>query len=241
MVEKMAFVCSETFFFLMPSQENNLSRMSLQLTDTCCSLVLLALTGLTLIQSMIPPRTTQRGTQLTCAMFVSLFATLHYSLLSYHPLTSHRILLRFVDWIVTAPLIRCQALMIESKRHIQTTINKVYITSQVFMVLSLWAELSPWVFPRHVCFLLSLFAAQISASIDDGHSPKATRAILLIMAVYTIVYVMGFLVDGLRDAREHVFVVLDTTTKTVFVTWLILNDEKSLLSRWKRQSHHSAS
>jgi bacteriorhodopsin len=179
------------------------------------------MTTITVLNLMTPPRSVLHLTSLQVASFVALTAAVHYYMESHEDDHLRRTVIRFVDWIVTAPLMRLQIHTLQGTAT-DLVLHRMFLSTQTFMVLSLWAELSSHLEVQFVLTIIGLLVANYSLVIVENPSTAMMNRITrIIMIAYTVVY-LG-LIGGhkLWHVREIMFAIMDAMVKSVFITWLI--------------------
>jgi bacteriorhodopsin len=189
--------------------------------DTFASAALFCLTAITVTHVMSPPRSLLHLSSMQIATFVAVMASLHYYMETSEDDRSKRAVIRFVDWIVTAPLMRMQLYAIEGRGN-EEEVKRMFVSTQGFMVFSLWAELTPYTELRFILGVISIVLANYSIVIIQTRPiPSAMEDICRhIMVLYTLVYVSVLGGPQTYITREVLFALMDTTVKTLFVAYL---------------------
>jgi hypothetical protein len=196
--------------------------------DVIVAVLLFVLTTTTMMNLMTPPRSLLHLTSLHVASFIALIAYLHYSVEYNEDDSLRRTVIRFVDWIITTPLMRMQMYTLENTSS-DLVLNRMFLSTQTFMLLSLWAEITPWVEAKLILGVLSIMVANYSIVIIESPVPRGIdRATRYIMVAYTVVYLSMLGGERVRYMREIVFAFMDATIKWVFVTWLILHHRQAV-------------
>lgn len=192
--------------------------------DIFASATLFCLTALTTTQIMSPPRSLLHLSSMQVASFVAIMASLHYYMEARESDQTKRAVIRFVDWIVTAPLMRMQIYTVEGRSN-DEGLKRMFIATQGFMVLSLWAELTPYSEMRFVLGVVSILLANYSVVIVQAHPTPTTMDHVCrhIMVLYTVVYASAVGGQRVYITREMLFAIMDTVVKSLFVVWLLVH------------------
>ena len=77
------------------------------------AVVLLSTSTVTVLRTLAPPRSIIEHNNLHLCVFTTLTASLHYTVMNFHEDLSMRIIIRYADWFITAPIIRLQMCAID--------------------------------------------------------------------------------------------------------------------------------
>lgn len=187
------------------------------------AVTLLSTTTLTLVRTMVPPQCPVAYNNIHLCAFTTLTAGLHYVIMGLHKDLCTRVVIRYADWVVTAPIIRLQMCALEKVKDV-AALRAVFFYTLFMLVTGLAAELVGAIPIKVVLGTASVVSSALSISAVDPYFASGPHIVCRgIYGVYSVVFFVGFLGERYRTAQEIGFTAMDTLFKTVFTTYIICN------------------
>ena len=148
---------------------------------------------------------------------------MHYQLTLGEDYPRYRLIIRYCDWVITAPLMQW---LLDFRGHPSELqlLRKRFLLTQGCFVLAFWSEMCEYPPSRLLLMFVTCGTGYTSLSFWDRHKsvePIVSSIVKIVTCIYVFVYCM-FLLEGWQQTRDHFFAILDASCKMAFVLHMLV-------------------